>query len=510
MTWGGTPSAHPITEDIIMRRLMLAATSLALVATTLSPASAAIPGCAGPSTGGDWTSYGHDLSNSRNQPLENTIGPDNVMDLGADWAFNVADADADGSFQSTPAVSDGCVFLGTDSGWVFALNADDGGLVWKRQLEGGVFGMSVADGKLVALVNRTNEPYATALHLADGLDAWTPGQTPVPQVRDRLRTNASTVIYEDVVFMGYSVVEGDIEGHAGWMLVDLNTGEQLAHDYVIPEEDWDKGYGGGGVWTTGVVDDSGHVFVGTSNPTSKKIEHRQHNAVLKIDLNRFLDDGVTPNPTFGAVVDNAKGNFDQYYPHLDRQPACRETGDQILYAGFSVTCVQLDLDFGASPNLFTNDEGQTLVGILQKSGVYHTFYADTLQLAWTQVLAPPCLQCNFSSTALHGDSIYGVGTPPSQMVAFEQHQGAYEWIAPVGDGLHHQAVSTANGVVYTVDSLGNLNAFDAELGLPLLKRPIALDAGSSTVALSSSGIAIARHTLFVPAGDDLVAYRLPA
>jgi len=475
---------------------------VALTATSLGMPAGAAESCGGPTSGGEWRSYGHDLSNTRTQSLEDQIDASNVATLAAGWNLDLADVGADGAFQSTPAVADGCLYIATDSGWVISLNADNGELNWKVQLTGGVFGLTLTDdGTIVALVNDTDEPYATALDRTDGSEIW---RADPPQTRTALRTNASPVVFDGLVFMGYSVVEGDVGGHAGYQILDLGTGEQLAHGYVVPPEDWDEGYGGGGVWTTGVVDPtSKHVFVGTSNPTSKKIEHRQHNAVLKIDLDRN-------RPTFGQVVDNAKGNYDQYYPGLDRQPACRETGDQILYAGFSVTCAQLDLDFGASPNLFTDDEGDTLVGILQKSGVYHVFYADTMQQAWTQILAPPCLQCNFSSTATDGSTIFGVGTPPGQMVAFEAHRGAYRWAMPIGDGLHHQAVSTANGVVYTVDSIGFLDAFDATTGVPLLRRYIGVDTVGSTVALSSAGIAIARHTLYVPASSNLVAYRIPA
>jgi polyvinyl alcohol dehydrogenase (cytochrome) len=476
-----------------------------LSAMPLVPASAS--GCAAADhPGGEWRSYGHDLSNSRTQPLETAIGADEVGSIVPGWQFDVSNLGATGEFQSTPSIADGCLYAGTDEGWIFALNADTGDLVWQRKLAGGVFGVTVTDGKVVALVNRTNEPFATALDQSDGAVLWA---TPVPQVRNGLRTNASTVVWQDVVFMGYSVVEGDIVGHAGWQLLDLDSGARLAHDYVIPPEDWARGYGGGGVWTTGVVDATGHVFVGTSNPTNKKHDHRQHNAILKIDLNRTLANG-DPNPDLGHVVDAAKGNFDQYYPGLDRQPACEATGDRVTYIGFSVTCAQFDLDFGASPNLFDDGEGHVLVGELQKSGVYHAFYADTMELAWTQIFAAPCLQCNMSTTAVDGTNVYGIGTPPSQLVAADQHRGGYRWASIVGDGAHHQAVSTANGVVYTVDTLGFLHAFNAETGLPIVRHATIQDTGALGIALSAAGIAIARNTLYVPVADQLVTYGLPA
>jgi outer membrane protein assembly factor BamB len=56
-----------------------------------------------------------------------------------------------------------------------------------------------------------------------------------------------------------------------------------------------------------------------------------------------------------------------------------------------------------------------------------------------------------------------------------------------------------HGVVYTFDNQGFLEAFDAKTGSPLLKRPMAADTHQPVVALSSAGIAVARHKVFVGA-----------
>jgi len=81
------------------------------------------------------------------------------------------------------------------------------------------------------------------------------------------------------------------------------------------------------------------------------------------------------------------------------------------------------------------------------------------------------------------------------------------WAGPVGDGVHYGSVSTADGVVYTLDSLGCLDAFDASTGVPLLHRPVSVDSGQLAAGLTSSGVAIARHTVYVEAGNAVVAYR---
>jgi hypothetical protein len=68
-------------------------------------------------------------------------------------------------------------------------------------------------------------------------------------------------------------------------------------------------------------------------------------------------------------------------------------------------------------------------------------------------------------------------------------------------------VSSANGVVYTVDSLGFFDAFDAGTGLPLVRRPMVLDTEYPSLGLASSGVAVARHTVYAALGDAVVAYR---
>jgi outer membrane protein assembly factor BamB len=78
---------------------------------------------------------------------------------------------------------------------------------------------------------------------------------------------------------------------------------------------------------------------------------------------------------------------------------------------------------------------------------------------------------------------------------------------PVADGVHYQSTTVANGVVYTIDGNGFVDAFDASTGLPLLRRPVLTDSGQPAVAVTSSGIAVARNTVYVAAGNALVAYQ---
>jgi outer membrane protein assembly factor BamB len=200
-------------------------------------------------------------------------------------------------------------------------------------------------------------------------------------------------------------------------------------------------------------------------------------------------------------VASYKGDVDQYTSTLQaltQTPACAGTADQNFGVDNPV-CGQLDLDFGAAPNLFRDATGRLLVGDLQKSGVYHVAFADTMGKDWTALVGASCQLCNAASTATDGSSVFAAGTPGGLMTALAAPSGAVDWTSPVLDGVHYQSVSTADGVVYTLDGNGFLDAFDAATGLPVLRRPVSLDVGTSAVNLSSAGVAVADHSVLVAA-----------
>ena len=66
--------------------------------------------------GPGWRTIGHDPTNTRNQPFERTIGPENVSQLSTKWVATTA-----GDVSATPAVAKGAVYFG-----------DFGGMLWKR------------------------------------------------------------------------------------------------------------------------------------------------------------------------------------------------------------------------------------------------------------------------------------------------------------------------------------------------------------------------------------------
>ncbi len=84
-------------------------------------------------------------------------------------------------------------------------------------------------------------------------------------------------------------------------------------------------------------------------------------------------------------------------------------------------CGDIDLDFGAAPNLIRGPDGRMLVGAGQKSGVYHVFDAKTMEPVWTQIVGPPTpLGGIVGSTAYDGDAVYGPITVPGYVWSLGQ------------------------------------------------------------------------------------------
>ena len=78
---------------------------------------------------GDWRTIGHDAANSRNQPLERTLGRRNVDRLLPKWI-----AETTGDVSDTPAVADGAVYFSDFGGTLWKLDAETGQVMWSESV----------------------------------------------------------------------------------------------------------------------------------------------------------------------------------------------------------------------------------------------------------------------------------------------------------------------------------------------------------------------------------------
>jgi polyvinyl alcohol dehydrogenase (cytochrome) len=477
--------------------------------------------CAAPAPGGEWRTFGRSLANTRAQPKESAIDASNVGSLAPDFIFDTGDH-ASGTVHSTPIVADGCVYFGTaaapprgepaaesaaDTGRVFALNAETGEPVWKTKLDVGKPGLlctgiigstPVANGRVFAIVSQSGNPYAVALDQRTGKVLWKRVLDRTPQVYNC----GGPVVFKGIVLAPFTGDQTGPTNRGGYALLDAKTGKRLARSYTIPKRDFRDGYKGGGIWTTPAVDKkSGYAYFGTANPDAGTPEHARTNSIIKVDVKR-------KRGTFGKIVDSYKGNPDRYAEAFPAAPLPCDPDHRLSPYIRSVLCAQMDLDFGASPNLITRPNGEKWVTAMQKSGVFHVVDARTMERVRTTVLGPPVFYGNGSTAATDGSSMFVAASPPGQMFGLDLDSGNPRWTMPLADAIHYQAVTYANGLVYANDAKGYLNVFRADNGALVGHRWIGGDIGQPNYAEESSGsTALARNTVYVAASNFVVAYR---
>jgi polyvinyl alcohol dehydrogenase (cytochrome) len=477
--------------------------------------------------GGSWPSYGHDYKNTRSQPREKVVSPGDAAQLAPVWSFSTTDdGEGEGDITGTPVVAGGCVYAATTEGWVFALDADSGELAWKRELPygGGVNGSLLVQGRRVYVgVSRLTKPeegcrandpcvgpYVVALNRRKGRVVWA-----TKSIDDQPGSDlyGSPVVFDRTMLVGISGGSAELGDEAdryafqgSMVFLDTRKGKVLRKTWTIhPPMQPDDEFAGAGIWTTPAIDTKEKVaYAGTANPFKPQAEHEHANAVLKFDVDRDSE-------TFGQIVGAYKGLVDEYFPGLSEMPCYDIPGNPAPYYPQGVgACGDIDLDFGAAPNLITGEDGRKLVGDGQKSGVYHVFDAKTMEPVWTQVVGPPSSVGGIvGSTAYDGESVYGPITVPGYLWSLNG-TGGYRWAAPIGDGAHWgNPVAVANGVVYTSDLAGFLDAYDARSGALLGKHQLV--PGDATP--SWGGVSIARHTVYATTGirgtseGHIVAFR---
>ena len=470
------------------------------------PSPSPMPGCAPVGvTGGEWRTYGHDLANTRHQELERHISHGDAPFLRPAWTFSSVAAGGAGDFTGTPIVADGCVYAGSNGGWLFAMNADTGAPVWTTQVpNGGVINATVAitDDLVIAAVSVPSQPYVFAADRATGAVVWTTGPIDTQPGSDSF---SSPVVHDGMVVTGVSgsaaeVGESEADRYAfqgSVVLLDATDGALIEKVWTIHSPDVVDEWAGAAVWSTAAIDTEEDVaYFGTGNPFNPKAEHANSNAVIKIDLDRT-------SPTFATVLGSYKGTLDEYVPGFSELPCEDIPGNPPPYYPQGIgSCGDIDLDFGASANLFTDAAGRKLVGAGQKSGVYHAFDAATMSPEWSLPLGPPSLVGGIvGSTAYDGSAIYGPVTPGGYQWSISA-AGAPRWVSPTADGAHYaNASAVANGIVYATDLGGSLDAFDARNGAPLLHYPMIAGSGiGANAPLSWGGVSVARNSIYATVG----------
>jgi PQQ-dependent dehydrogenase (methanol/ethanol family) len=275
-------------------RIASVALSLLLASTVFAPYAGAAPAQqavpAGDPAGNDWAVYGGNLFNQRYSSL-NQINSSNVAQLKGAWTYRTGASSDATSFESSPLVVGGTMYLTGPQSQVYALDARNGSELWKYVPDyGGTIIAGVSGAPALPLccgqVNRGVAYGNGTVYVAQlddkltALDAKTGAQLWSVQDDDPRAGYSQTMaplFYNGMVIVGVSGAEYEIRGHV--TAYDAASGTQIWRFYTIPapgdvgSDSWPQGtdiwqFGGGSMWQTPALDpDLGMLYIAVGNPS---------------------------------------------------------------------------------------------------------------------------------------------------------------------------------------------------------------------------------------------------
>src|SRR6059036_2124239 len=188
--------------------------------------------------GKDWITNGGNLSNQRFSTLKQ-VDTTNVKQLKGAWMTRLKGSGASGkySFEASPLVKDGIMYVITGNDDVFALNAKTGEIIWEywsgidQKIStvccGWVNrGLAMGEGKLFFGQLDAN---VVALDVKTGKVAW---KTPIEKWENGYTITSAPLYYDGVVYSGVSGGEFGVRGRL--TSLDAKSGEIVWRWYTLP------------------------------------------------------------------------------------------------------------------------------------------------------------------------------------------------------------------------------------------------------------------------------------
>lgn len=261
------------------------------------------PPISDPSDSPRWNGWSPDITNSRYQTAKGAgITADQVPHLKLKWAFGYPTGV---SAFGQPAIAAGRVFVGTDIGYVYSLDAKTGCVYWSYQAKGNVRG-----GPSIGPV-KGHEGVKYAVFFGDahaniyGVDAQTGKELWTRKVDDHFvaRITASPKLYDGYLYVPVSSSEEFAAANLDYpcctsrgSVVKLNasTGEVAWKTYVVPETPKPtrkNSHGvqqyapaGASVWNSPTIDEKRHaIYFGTGDSETEPAA-AMSDSVMAVDM----------------------------------------------------------------------------------------------------------------------------------------------------------------------------------------------------------------------------------
>jgi len=422
-----------------------------------------------PAAGPEWSGWGADLSNTRFQTEKAAgITKSDVPKLKLKWAFGFPMGI---SAYSPPAIASGRIFVGTDIGWVYSLDAKTGCVYWGYET-----GITVRPAISIGPVKgQGNAKYGVFFGDAKanvyGLDAQN-GKLLWKRKVDEFflaRITAAPKFYNGRLYVPVSSSEEWQSGNQDYecctsrgsvVALNANNGEQVWKRFVMddpkPTQKNDNGvqlYGpaGGSVWNSPTVDPVRHAIYFGTGDTETEPAQPLGDAIVAVDM-----DSGKVLWSYQAVVDDA---FMGGCNGPNKSKACPSV-------------MGPDGDIGNSPILRTLPDGKRVLIAGTKAGEVFALDPDNKgKLLWRVAANSGGGRGGivWGGAADAANVYYGLGS--GGMTALNMANGQKVWFAPINPaGVRSSTNAAATmipGVVFVAGADGKLHALSASDGSAL-------------------------------------------
>lgn len=490
----------------------------------------------------NWLTYYGAYDGQRYSPLDQ-INTESVKRLVPAWVFQFGSYGALAgpstySFEATPIVVDGVMYLAGWDGWVWALDARTGQELWRYKHEvpydvslccGNVNrGVAVAKGKVFVV---TPNAHLLALDAETGQCLW---DRTYGDVRAGESATLAPLVVKNLVVVGSAGGEFGVRGHLD--AFDLDTGDRVWRTYTVPRpgepgsETWPAegdawARGGGNPWITGTYDpELNLMYWGTGNPSP------DFDGAVREGDNLYTDSVIAVNPDNGeirwhysynphdlwdydSVMENilfeldgrkllAHFNKNGYFFVLDRT-----NGELVRVAPFGerINWGEIHADGSITPKVYPENEGEpvnfwpgpagakewTHAAYSPRTGLFYVPVQDSgAEVTLRRREFRESIPYWGASVTVHSEDTRGF------VKAFDPATGQEAWRWENDLPMCGSMLATAGDLVFTGEPTGEFNAFHARTGELLWQFQTGSGHHSSPTTYSIDG----RQYIAVPVG----------
>ena len=317
-----------------------------------------------PDASPSWNGWAPSPSNTRFQPARQAaLAAEDVPRLSLKWAFGFPDAT---SAWSQPTVAGGRVFVGSQNGTVYSLDARSGCIYWSFTARSGVrtalaFGPHPSARHAVYFGDTGANVYA--LDAASGRELWSRQMDAHPLAR----ITGSPTLYQGRLFVPVSSIEETAAAQAGYQCctfrgslnaLDARDGAVLWRTFMVPEPQpsgknaagvavW--GPAGVGIWSAPTIDAKRNLVYAATGNTYSAPAQPTADAIVALD------------PASGAIKWIKQFTAQDVFGCRAGSPNCGEKAGP-------------DFDIGTPAMLVTLPDNRDVLIVGQKSGM--TFAID--------------------------------------------------------------------------------------------------------------------------------------